>query len=169
LRPLASIRASGPYIPLTGQACSYWQVCADIVEKVKPTVISMKARMNARGDNPVLSAAGLEPTLIEQAQTLRADGYVIDFWGLRYGIAGRMGLLDSLNRVGYHMQEMRVVNSRGERVTGFGTRVFDELTGGKFVTLARGNLSRLLFEKVRDSTEVLFGDKSQAFKSRQIA
>lgn len=38
-----------------------------------------------------LKAAGFEPTLIERAPALRSGGYVIDFWGLGYDIAERMG------------------------------------------------------------------------------
>jgi hypothetical protein len=36
-------------------------------------------------------SSGIEPTLIEHAATLRTGGYVIDFWGLGYDIAERMG------------------------------------------------------------------------------
>ena len=39
-----------------------------------------------------LKAAGFEPTLVEVAPALREGGYVIDFWGLGYDIAERMGL-----------------------------------------------------------------------------
>ena len=52
------------------------------------------------------------------------------------------------------IREMRIVDSQGKRVAGFGTRVFRELTGGRFITLARSDLSRLLFETVRGETEV---------------
>ena len=76
-----------------------------------------------------LKAAGLQPTLVERAPTLRSSGYVIDFWGLGYEIAERMGLASEINRIGYHMRELRIVNGRGGRVTGFGTSVFHELTG----------------------------------------
>ena len=55
------------------------------------------------------------------------------------------------------MRELRIVDARGQRVAGFGTRVFRELTGGRYVTLARSDLSRLLFEKIKDATEVIFG------------
>src|SRR5262249_28058441 len=51
------------------------------------------------------------------------------------------------------------VNERGKRVAGFGTKVFNELTDGRYVTLARSDLSRLLFEKARDGTEAIFGDE----------
>jgi 2-polyprenyl-6-methoxyphenol hydroxylase-like FAD-dependent oxidoreductase len=106
-----------------------------------------------------LKKAGFEPTVVEHSPVLRKGGYVIDFWGVGYDIAERMGLSDEINRLGYHMSEMRIVDSQGQRITGFGTRVFRELTGGRFVTLGRADLSRLLFEKIKDTTEVIFGDE----------
>ena len=106
-----------------------------------------------------LNAAGLEVTLIERARTLRTGGYVIDFWGLGYDIAERMGRGSDKDRIGYHMRELQIVGDRGQRVASFGTRVFRELTGGRFVTLGRSDLSRLLFEKIEGTTEVIFGDE----------
>jgi 2-polyprenyl-6-methoxyphenol hydroxylase-like FAD-dependent oxidoreductase len=106
-----------------------------------------------------LSRAGFRPTLIEHAPGLRTGGYVIDFWGLGYDIAERMGLAGEIERLGYHAQEMCVVNDHGQRVAGFGTKVFEELTGGRYVTVARSELSRLLFEKVAGNAEVIFGDE----------
>lgn len=106
-----------------------------------------------------LRAGGSQPTLIEQAPNVRTGGYVIDFWGLGYWIAERMGLEADINRVGYHVREMRIVNDRGKHVAGFGTDMFGELTNGRYVTLARSDLSRLLFEKAKDTTEIIFGDE----------
>jgi 2-polyprenyl-6-methoxyphenol hydroxylase-like FAD-dependent oxidoreductase len=106
-----------------------------------------------------LQAAGFRTTLVENAPALRTGGYVIDFWGLGYDIADRLGLASDIERVGYHMRELQIVNDRGKRVAGFGTSVFRELTGGRFVTLGRSDLSRLLFEKIKRTTEVIFGDE----------
>jgi 2-polyprenyl-6-methoxyphenol hydroxylase-like FAD-dependent oxidoreductase len=106
-----------------------------------------------------LKAAGFEPTLIERSPAERAGGYVIDFWGLGYDIAERMGLLGEIDRVGYHVREMRIVDDSGRRLAGFGTRVFSELTGGRYVTLRRSDLSRLLLEKIRSGTEIIFGEE----------
>jgi 2-polyprenyl-6-methoxyphenol hydroxylase-like FAD-dependent oxidoreductase len=106
-----------------------------------------------------LKAAGFEPTLIERAPALRTAGYVIDFWGLGYDIAELMGLAGDINHIGNHVREMRIVDDRGARVTRFRTKVFRELTGGRFVTLGRSDLSRLLFGKIEDTTEVIFGDE----------
>ena len=106
-----------------------------------------------------LKTAGFAPTLFECAPTLRTGGYVIDFWGLGYDIAERMGLLQDIHCIGYHVREMRIVDDRGEHVAGFATRVLEELTGGRYVTLPRSDLSRLLFEKIKGDTEVIFGDE----------
>jgi 2-polyprenyl-6-methoxyphenol hydroxylase-like FAD-dependent oxidoreductase len=106
-----------------------------------------------------LRAAGFQTTLVERAPKLRTSGYVIDFWGLGYDIAERMGLLNEINRAGYHIRELRIVNAKGERVSGFGTSVFGELAGGRYVTIGRSDLSRLLVEKIKNDTEIVFGDE----------
>lgn len=97
-----------------------------------------------------LNHYGFTTTLAERAPVLRSGGYVIDFWGLGYDIAELMGLLPEIESVGYHIQELRIVDERGQRVAGFGTKVFRELTGGRYITLARSDLSRLIFDKAMD-------------------
>jgi 2-polyprenyl-6-methoxyphenol hydroxylase-like FAD-dependent oxidoreductase len=114
-----------------------------------------------------LKAAGFQPTLVEHAPALRSGGYVIDFWGLGYDIAERMGLAPDVNRAGYHIKELRIVNARGKRVAGLGTHAFLELTGGRYVTVARSALSQLLFEKARDGTETIFGDEIVQMEDEQ--
>ena len=114
-----------------------------------------------------LKAGGFEPTLIEHAPKLRAGGYVIDFWGLGYDIAQRMDLTADIQRVGYHVRELRIVDGQGKRVAGFGTSVFSELTNGRFVTLGRSELSRLLFEKVSNTSEVMFDNEIVGLEERE--
>jgi 2-polyprenyl-6-methoxyphenol hydroxylase-like FAD-dependent oxidoreductase len=114
-----------------------------------------------------LKAAGFEPTIIEHAPTLRSGGYVIDFWGLGYDIAERMGLIEEINRVGYHIRDMRIVDAEGTRISGFGTSVFRELTGGRYVTVGRSALSQLLFKKVNRDIEAIFGDQIIEIDDRQ--
>jgi 2-polyprenyl-6-methoxyphenol hydroxylase-like FAD-dependent oxidoreductase len=106
-----------------------------------------------------LKAAGFEPTIIEHAPALRSGGYVIDFWGLGYDIAERMGLIEEVNRAGYHIRDMRIVDAKGRRISGFGTSVFRELTGGRYVTVGRSALSQLLFKKANRDIEAIFGDE----------
>ena len=106
-----------------------------------------------------LKAGGFEATLIERAPRLRTGGYVIDFWGLGYDIAEHMGLRNDVERVGYHVREMRVVDGSGNRVSGFDVDVFRELTKERYVTLGRSELSRLLFDKAVGSSEVMFDNE----------
>jgi 2-polyprenyl-6-methoxyphenol hydroxylase-like FAD-dependent oxidoreductase len=105
-----------------------------------------------------LKRYGFTPVLVEHAPAPRTGGYVVDFWGLGYDIAEKMGLLAELSAIGYRMQELRIVDGNGARMAAFGTRVFSELTGGRFITVGRSDLARLIFAKVRDDCETIFGD-----------
>ena len=69
---------------------------------------------------------GFAPTLVESAPALRTSGYVIDFWGLGYDIAEKMGLLPDIARIGYKVQEVRIVDDRGRQLSGFAAQVFRE-------------------------------------------
>jgi 2-polyprenyl-6-methoxyphenol hydroxylase-like FAD-dependent oxidoreductase len=105
-----------------------------------------------------LLAHGFTPTLVERAPAPRGSGYIIDFWGLGYDIAERMGLLPDIEREGYRVKEVRFVDDAGRRVGGFDARVFGRLAGGRYVSLPRGALAGLLYREVRDRCEIVFGD-----------
>jgi 2-polyprenyl-6-methoxyphenol hydroxylase-like FAD-dependent oxidoreductase len=105
-----------------------------------------------------LEKYGFAPTLVESAPASRASGYVIDFWGLGYDMAEKMGLLPDIARIGYHMQELRIVDDCGRRLSGFGVQVFRELTGGRYITLRRSDLSKLIYDQISGSCEIIFGD-----------
>ena len=67
--------------------------------------------------------------------------------GLGYDIAEKIGLLCDSARLGYHMQELRIVDDHRPRLSGFGVRVFRELTSGRFITLGRSDLSKLIYDR----------------------
>ena len=105
-----------------------------------------------------LAECGFEPTLLECWPSLRTGGYVIDFWGLGYDVAQRMGLLPAFDSKGYHVQEVRFVDRHGRPVGGFGVDIFRKLTGGRYVSLQRSDLAALLYHKIGDRCEAIFGD-----------
>ena len=105
-----------------------------------------------------LNKYGIVPTLVEAAPALRTSGYVIDFWGLGYDIAEKMGLLSDITRLGYRTQELRIVDDSGRRLSGFGGELFRELTGGRYITLGRSDLSNLIYDRISKSCEIIFGD-----------
>jgi 2-polyprenyl-6-methoxyphenol hydroxylase-like FAD-dependent oxidoreductase len=101
---------------------------------------------------------GFEPTLIEQAPHLRTGGYVIDFWGAGFDVAERMGLVPTLMRRGYAVEEVRLVDARGRRVGGFSVDVFRRLTKGRYVSLPRGDLAAAIYDKIEPRAERIFSD-----------
>jgi 2-polyprenyl-6-methoxyphenol hydroxylase-like FAD-dependent oxidoreductase len=105
-----------------------------------------------------LHRSGHEPTLIERSPRLRTGGYVIDFWGVGYDIAERMGLVDQLDVMGYDVGEVRLVDQRGRRIGGFATAGFRRVLGGRFTSLPRGDLAAMIYGTVADDVETVFGD-----------
>lgn len=101
---------------------------------------------------------GFEPTLVERAPCLRNGGYIIDFWGAGFNIAERMGLRADLVSEGYRIEELRLVDGGGRRVGGFGVDVFRILTDGRYVSLPRSALARLIYERIDGRCETIFGD-----------
>jgi len=105
-----------------------------------------------------LSHYGFTPTIVETAPKFRTGGYIIDFWGAGFELAGRMGALQEIKEKGYVVREVRVVNQRGKRVTGFPADVFNRMTRGHFVSVPRGDLAASIFAKIDGKVETIFGD-----------
>jgi 2-polyprenyl-6-methoxyphenol hydroxylase-like FAD-dependent oxidoreductase len=105
-----------------------------------------------------LARYGFEPTIVEKAPRLRTGGYIIDFWGAGFEIAERMELLPEITRRGYTIQELRVVDSSGRKVSGFPTNAISEVMGGRFLSLPRGDLAATILCKIERTVETIFGD-----------
>ncbi len=93
-----------------------------------------------------LRRAGHDPVLFEKAPSLRTGGYMVDFWGLGYDIADRMGLLPTLRERGYLMERLRMVDARGREEAGLDLAPLRAMLGGRFMSLARSDLASALFE-----------------------
>ena len=105
-----------------------------------------------------LARCGHEVTLIEKAPRFRTGGYVIDFWGVGYTIAERMGILPAVLDAGYSFRELRLVDRNGRKVGGLSTEVFRRMTGGRFTSLPRGDLAAAIYGAVEARVETLFGN-----------
>lgn len=91
-----------------------------------------------------LRAFGHEPVLFEKAPALRGGGYLIDFWGLGYDVAERMGLIPALRERAYVMERMRFVDERGREAARFDLSPMYDTLGGRFFSLARSALSAVI-------------------------
>src|SRR6187549_2910945 len=99
----------------------------------RSTILSANARLrcviNGGGiAGPTLAywlrRLGHDVLLIEEAPSIRTGGYVVDFWGVGYDVAEKMGLLPRIHELGYPVREVRFVDERGRRTGGFSTDVF---------------------------------------------
>ena len=105
-----------------------------------------------------LDRHGHEPVLIEKSPQFRTGGYMIDFWGLGYTIAERMGILPQVLERGYKVQEIRLVNQRGGKAGSFSADVFNRMTDGRFISLPRGDLAEAIYDAIRNRVDTIFGD-----------
>jgi 2-polyprenyl-6-methoxyphenol hydroxylase-like FAD-dependent oxidoreductase len=109
----------------------------------------MKVAINGTGvGGPTLAywlrRTGHEPVLFEKAPALRSGGYLIDFWGLGYEIAERMGLLPALRERCYEVERMHMVDAEGRDEATLDLAPMRELLHGRFISLARVDLSAAL-------------------------
>ena len=101
---------------------------------------------------------GFTPTVVEKAPAPRTGGYIMDFWGVGYDVAERMGLLPTLHQIGYRIEEVRAVNELGRRVAGFRADAFRAATNGRFLSIMRGDLASAIFSRIAGDVETIFGD-----------
>lgn len=102
--------------------------------------------------------AGHDVTLIEAAPRFRTGGYVIDFWGLGYTIAERMGIDTDIRKVGYTVRELRAVGADGRIQARLGVESIRRATHDRYTTVARGDLAEVIFRTIENDVETLFSD-----------
>ena len=104
-----------------------------------------------------LRRAGHEPTLIELAPTLRTGGYMIDFWGVGFSVAERMGLLPAIRDAGYELQDVRYLDQDGRVAGRISAETMKRELGDRFTSLPRGDLALLIYQALDKGVETLFG------------
>jgi 2-polyprenyl-6-methoxyphenol hydroxylase-like FAD-dependent oxidoreductase len=105
-----------------------------------------------------LAHFGFTPTIIESAPRLRSGGYIIDFWGVGFDIAERMGILPQILDQGYRVKELRVVDTNNRRVAGFPVDTFSRLTNDRYISIPRSELAASIFREAQNHVETIFGD-----------
>ena len=101
---------------------------------------------------------GFTPTIVERAPAPRTGGYMLDFWGVGYDVAERMEIAPAIKRDGYHIRELRLVDSRGHRIGGMDVSVFEAVANGRATSLPRGDLARDIIDRLQSDVEILFDD-----------
>ena len=105
-----------------------------------------------------LDRTGHEPTLIERAPQFRTGGYVVDFWGVGYRVAERMGISDAIHDAGYQVESIRSVGSDGRIQASLGVDGFRRVTEGRYTSVPRGDLAATIYAAIDGRVETIFGD-----------
>jgi 2-polyprenyl-6-methoxyphenol hydroxylase-like FAD-dependent oxidoreductase len=105
-----------------------------------------------------LGRCGFHPTVVEVAPTLRGGGYAVDFRGPAHlTVLERMSVLEELRHLQTGGSRLRFVDEIGHTLL--------DLPGafaGGDVEILRSDLSRILYERSRDTTDYRFGDSIAA-------
>ncbi|HEY3897817.1 MAG TPA: FAD-binding domain [Chthoniobacter sp.] len=107
-----------------------------------------------------------EVLLVERAPALRSGGYIIDFWGVGYDIAQKMGLLPQIREQGYPVKEVRFVDQDGCKCGGFPVDVFARMTGGRYTSLRRSDVAATIYRALDGGVERIFGDSIAGIEER---
>ncbi len=109
-----------------------------------------------------LARYGFQPTIVEQAPTLREGGYAIDIRGVARDVAERMGIMEEVRQATTKTRGMSFVNSANKVQASMSA---DQLGGEGIISefeILRGDLSHILYAATKDTTEYIFNDSITA-------
>src|SRR5215470_10124413 len=102
---------------------------------------------------------GFEPTVVEVSPAPRPGGHAVDLRGAGREVVERMGLLDAVRAERADERGFAYVDGRGR----WTAKMPADLFGGEGmvaeIEIMRGDLTRILYDATRDSTEYLFDDQ----------
>ncbi|MCA1677301.1 MAG: FAD-dependent monooxygenase, partial [Actinobacteria bacterium] len=104
-----------------------------------------------------LASDGWDVTVVEAAPGPRTQGYMIDFFGLGYEAAEKMGVLPRLKELGYQVRELKYVDEAGRRRAGMDYDRFARVVDGRLLSIMRPDLELALREQVANTVEIRFG------------
>lgn len=110
---------------------------------------------------------GFAPTLIERAPRFREGGYLIDFWGVGFDVAERMGIIPTLRKAGYMIERIAFVTDEGRQRSTLGHNVLKRALGDRFLSIQRGDLATAIYGTIEHDVEAIFGDSIAGI--RQLA
>src|SRR3954462_4742783 len=103
-----------------------------------------------------LQRGGIECTVIEKEPGLRSEGHMLDFFGAGYDAAERLELLPDLERIRCPIARLVYLKEGGGEKFCIGYPAFRKLFDDRHFHFTRGDLERVLYEKVRDRTVIRF-------------
>ncbi|WP_241562447.1 FAD-dependent monooxygenase [Streptomyces hoynatensis] len=110
-----------------------------------------------------LHRAGYAVTVVEKAGALRGGGYPIDIRGTAVEVVRRMGILPQLREAHIEMRRCTFLDADGAEIASVSARAVAGGVEGRDLEVRRGDLAEILYARVRDEVEFLFGDSPGTF------
>lgn len=104
-----------------------------------------------------LERAGHDVRVVERTVKLREAGYMIDFFGSGYDVGERLGLLRDLEAIHYPIAWLSFLAPDGTPRFRIEYATMRKLLGGRHFNFMRGDLERLLFDRLHGRAAVQFG------------
>jgi 2-polyprenyl-6-methoxyphenol hydroxylase-like FAD-dependent oxidoreductase len=105
-----------------------------------------------------LAEFGFDVEVVERASVSRTGGYMIDFWGLGYEVAERMGIVEDLRARAYLVDQLRLERADGEILTTIGAKAIRATMGERFISIMRGDLASVIQRQLGDRAEIRFNE-----------
>ena len=105
-----------------------------------------------------LGRDGWDVLLVEHAESLRDEGYMIDFMGSGYDVAERMDLIDRLKEIAYDIPSVDWLNGNGQVSAKLDYHRFAALLDGRLLSLMRGELEHAIFDALPKAVDLRFGE-----------
>jgi 2-polyprenyl-6-methoxyphenol hydroxylase-like FAD-dependent oxidoreductase len=114
----------------------------------------------------LLDRAGWEVQLVERSNSLRREGYMIDFFGPGFDAAETMGMLPRLRELAYTVTELNYVDRSGRPRAALDYQRMVNSLDGRLISLLRGDLALALDERVSQRVVKSYGCSVQAVDER---
>ncbi|MGM1030774.1 MAG: FAD-dependent monooxygenase [Actinomycetota bacterium] len=104
-----------------------------------------------------LALDGWTVEVVERARAPRASGYLVDFFGLGFEAAERLGLMPALRAHAESYDELRAVDAAG-RVRGrLPISLVEQAVGGRYLTILRPRIVEALQASLPDAVRLRWG------------
>jgi 2-polyprenyl-6-methoxyphenol hydroxylase-like FAD-dependent oxidoreductase len=114
----------------------------------------------------LLDRAGWEVQLVERSNSLRREGYMIDFFGPGFDAAETMGLLPRLRELAYTVTELNYVDRYGRPRAALDYQRMVNSLDGRLISLLRGDLALALYEGLSQQVVQSYGCSVEAMDER---
>ncbi|MGW4523870.1 FAD-dependent monooxygenase [Amycolatopsis sp. NPDC004378] len=114
-----------------------------------------------------LRRSGYAVTVVEKAPELRASGYPIDIRGTALEAVRRMGILPALRDLHISTRRLTFLDVDGSEVASLGPEEVAGGVEGQDVEIRRGDLTRTLYDLVRDDVAFRFGESVETLAQHE--